>query len=1431
MKHYSFFIICLVLLFATTVNFAQSFQEIPESFLTHPELGILTHQSQTTQSQYELVQLRSENSRTFLNQNKTKTTVTSSSPLHYLDENGWWLSIDYKLTEKNNQLIFPSKKPSFIYDKNLKTTDLISKEGLSIKSGKNLKLIFVDEENNPLKTLEKNSNIASTITTGNQLSINNFFPDVDVDYTFYDSAFKSNYTLQNNSSVNLPFHSLIIEEILEVPLNYELKHELFENQKTHRLLILDEKGNPTFIYQQPVVTDSREIESKFRHLYEPHIARYHFEKIDNTHYKIQIQVDANWLKSNERVFPVIIDPIVTIENTNIVNSCFFPNYQQSSIFVTIPSGEDVLQTQIEYDFIASPGSDAWMSDQRSFVTGPNGSTPVFSGTGDTEGTYTYQINNSPVGNGTSTGQVEYVFNFSRTWGGSGCNATFNFVNRRTLEVLHDTIIYGDGPIFINEYSASNMTHLDGFGRTEDWIELYNASPDTFFNLEGYFLSNDIENPTLWQIESGLIPPNSKVIVYASKRDIASGTVFHANFNLTQLRPDQIVLANPQGEIMEALEMHTTQVNHSYGRTEDGGSEWGLFASPTPGTSNNTTSYITYSSTPTFSLQAGHYHTSVNIALTSTGNNEEIRYTTDGSTPTETSTLYTQPIPVNQTTSIRAGTFSSDPEFYPGFIETNTYFINENHTIPIFSFSGDGDLLDLFNGDDSLRPYAHFEYFESNGEFIDENFGDFNKHGNDSWNYPQRGVDFISRDEFGYNRRLEHQFFSTSDRTRFRRLMVKAAANDNYPFENGGAHIRDSYIQTLSQLSNLDLDERSSTNVIVYVNGEYWGVYDLRERVDDNNFTDYYYGQDYTYRESDIFLQFIKTWGTTEAHFGNAPALQDFNSLVQYIQNNNMGDPAHFNYVDSQLNINSLIDYFVINSYVVSRDWLNYNTGWWRGTNPAGQAQKWRYILWDMEAALGHFHNYTGLPNTSETAPPCQAEDLQPGNPHTTVIKKLIQENQSVRNQYITRYSDLLNTHLSSERVIQVLDSMVANISPEMPRQIQRWGGNINTWEANVQNVRDFLLDRNDYILSQGLANCYDLTGPFATNFNVFPENSGKIKMNSEWLENFPFTAQIFGNIETYLIAEANPGFVFSHWVVDGAVVFPDVNSLEIELMISQATEVTAHFEDPSQSDDILIYYWHYNDLDTPEDVTTIEADFKLFEDASPLMTYTGSGPRDIDAVNEGSDLNIHQSESSGIAARVRNPSQNRSLVFDLPTTGFKDIKFTYAVMRTNNGQLQNILSYSTDGTNFIQTGLNTTTFDVETDFQLIHLDFTDIETVNDNPDFKIKIDFEGNTTNTNGNNRFDNITLKGVDINLTTEGVHFTGIQIYPNPFDNYLNIINNQNIQQVMVYDMLGKLIFNQKNINNNKAVLDLNQLTQGVYLLKIYSENSVKTHKIVKK
>lgn len=1409
---------CLVLIaflcHSQNNNSQKKYNQIPAEYLSHPELGKTSHNVALHEVDYELVQKRTKYSRTFLNTNSTKTTIQSSMPLHYQDENGFWKTIDYKFVSSGNTMSYPVQNPFFELDGHHAT---LTVENQKIELSNHMDLIFVSDANSVVK---KTTSVDQKplLLNDNQILFKNIIESVDKTFSLFGGAMKYSYTIQNNNFFPEQFEKLFVEETIDLPQGFTIR------EQNNSVIISNSKGQEALVFHQPIISDSKTLERNARpNTYE---AKYSLKQLSANQYKIQVQIDGSWLQSPSRVFPITIDPVVTVTNNDVVNSCFLPAYQQASLQVDVPAGETVLSTNISYDFTAVTGSSAWMSDQRSFVFGPNGQTTVVSGVGNTAGTYTYNITDSTIGNGVSTGQVVYTFNFSRNWGGSDCNATYDFVNRREVAVTYGSIEFGNGPLLINEYSASNRNFNDGFGRNEDWIELYNASPDSYFNLAGYYLSNNINNPTKWQIQNGVIPPHSRVLVFCSSRNISSGTVLHASFDLTQTDNDEVVLADPTGTIIDSQSMFITQTNHSYGRTSDGATTWSVFSTPTPG-NQNVNGFSNYTTKPTLSVAPGKYTSPISVAISSTGTNEQIRYTTNGATPTETSTLYTGPITISQSTVLRARSFSTIPSIIPGFIETNTYFINENSSLPMVSISGDANLLQLLSGT-TIEPTGNFEYFENNGTFIDETVGDFDRHGNDSWAYAQRGIDFVARDDHGYKRRLEHPFFNTTDRTKFRRLILKAAGSDNYPHQEGSIHCRDVFVQKVSELSNLDLDERRSTFISLFVNGQYWGIYDIREKVDDNQYTDYYYGQDYTYRDSDQYIQYIKTWGSTNPEFGNQPAINAWNDLMSFVQNNDMSIEANYNYVISQLNIDSLIDYFVLNSYMVNRDWLNWNTSWWRGTNPSGGALKWRYALWDMDGVLGHYTNYTGIPDTSSNADPCQVENLTVGEGHAQTIGKLIQESPIAYQKYVTRYADLLNTHLSCERVTQVFDSIVAIIEPEMPRQIQRWGGNMATWQANVQEARNFLLSRCSQTISTGLTDCYEVTGPYATTFLVEPVNAGKIRMNSEWIANYPFTAQVYGNIETLLMAEPFEGYQFSHWVVDGAVIQPDDTNPNIQLLISQATNVTAYFTEITNPEQ-AIYYWHFNSLNTPTDVTTIPADFSLITNA-PTMTYTGSGLRDIDANNNGSILNMHYNQTSGKAARVRNPSDGRSLEFYMPTVGFKDIKFAYAVQRTNDGQLANNISYSIDGVNFIQAGLSQTVFNVSTEFSLVEVDFSSIAAVNNNGNFKVKITFEGNTSSENGNNRFDNITLKGVDYNLSNPAQNALTYKVYPNPFQSTVQINSNQPMNEITVYDVIGKKVWQKACESRTSEIIDLSTLNQGIYLLKIKTSKGLISHKLIK-
>jgi len=740
-----------------------------------------------------------------------------------------------------------------------------------------------------------------------------------------------------------------------------------------------------------------------------------------------------------------------------------------------------------------------------------------------------------------------------------------------LAFLHSSLL---GQIVINEFSASNFdSHQDNYGEYEDWIELYNTS-NSDVDLNGWYLTDKPNNPTKWQFPSSfIVSANSVAIIYCSGLDEINGGVAHSNFKITQTKFNEVfVLSDASGSVVDSISVVPAQKSHSRGRDVNGGSTWSLFTTATPN-ANNTGAMLEYAPMPSFSQTSGYYSGPFDLTLSSTDPNALIYYTTDGSRPDNSANLYTGPFNISSTSVIKAVAYSTNGSVPPSFIDYHTFFINDTHTIPILSVSGDSVAILIEDGLQTIgswwngvphEPQGTIEWFDKNGVLLDKGTGEFNKHGNDSWAYDQRGFDYVMRDQFGYNHALQDKVFDTKSRDKFQRVIVKAAANDNYPFSFGssGAHIRDAYIQHLSQLADLRLDERSTKSCILYLNGQYWGVYEMREKVDDHDFTDYYYDQDKNN------LQFLKTWGGTWIEYGGPQAQTDWDNLKNFITTNSMANQANYQTVKSQYNTGSIIDYFLLNSYVVCGDWLNWNTAWWRGMDTAGEKKKWRYTLWDMDNTFDHGTNYTGVPTMSVNADPCDPSSLSDpgGQGHVPIWNELL-NNSDFFDDYLNRWQDLANGYLSCDTMISILDSMIAVIDPEMPRQIAKWGGTYTEWQSNVQDVRDFINARCS-IMNAGFGPCYPaLSGPH--NITVQILGIGEVEMSDGNIinqTNTGWTDQRYGGVN--LPFEVKSG-TFQNWEVlpSGTYVYdPLVDTLVLDLQGD--VTVIANFIPPVETRDV-----------------------------------------------------------------------------------------------------------------------------------------------------------------------------------------------------------------------------------------------------------------------
>ena len=710
----------------------------------------------------------------------------------------------------------------------------------------------------------------------------------------------------------------------------------------------------------------------------------------------------------------------------------------------------------------------------------------------------------------------------------------------------------NGQIIISEFSCANQgdyINADGDDNT-DWIELHNQG-SSVADISGYYLSDKLGNPTKWEIPDGTsIPANGYLTIWASGLDTDLFGQLQTSFKVTQTRNNEdIVLADPSGTVIDFHELDVpNQIHHSYAKDANG--NWGVSVAPTFGGANGMVFTGGYAEKPDMTPDAGFYTSQVTVSFTVPAGTT-VYYTTDGSRPDNTSNTYTGDILLTQTTVLRSIAYSSDNTILPSFYKTNTYFVDDYHTVPVVSVSGGPGIDNLLGGSIS-EPLGYFELFDENQEEVDEGQGFYNKHGNDSWAYPQRGFDWIMRDQTGYDDEVSGQIFEQKDRTEYQRLIFKAAANDNYSYEDG-AHVRDAYVHTLSQLADLEMDERTSKFCVVYINGVYWGVYDMREKVDDHDFTKHYYDQ------GKEWIDFIKTWGGTWVEYGT---MTDFVDLRQFVLDNDMTDPANYAYVEERFEIQSLIDYVLLHQHIVSKDWLNWNTAFWRGRKPSGEAKKWRYILWDEDATFGHYINYTGIPDDSPTADPCNVEIALPTvdpEGHIEMFSKLYLNEDFMQN-YINRYADLNSTFFGCDYMIPLLDSMIAVIEPEMQRQIDTWGGTYGGWQDNVQELRDFITTRCSFI-NTGIVDCYDVTGPFPLEVKIEPANSpNKVKVNTIVPNSYPYQGEYFGGVDVGLEAQPGINWAFDHWEVANQIFGPDQFAMAIDLSWEMGDTITAFFQ-------------------------------------------------------------------------------------------------------------------------------------------------------------------------------------------------------------------------------------------------------------------------------
>ena len=651
------------------------------------------------------------------------------------------------------------------------------------------------------------------------------------------------------------------------------------------------------------------------------------------------------------------------------------------------------------------------------------------------------------------------------------------------------------------------------------------------------LAIQVHNYNITSSDMSLIPFFTLGMLQAP--DNSSGTPEILNFPLTNLHTnfkiasegETIILTNPSGAIEDMVDSTAIPTDISYGRQPDGSDTWSFFPEPTPQGPNNTEGFGDYCETPQISHQGGFYPGPVIITLSISSDSHQIYYTFDGSMPKEDSFIYSQPITIQTTKVLRAAVI--DNECFPGEVITQSYLIEEESTLPVVSLTSDPyNLWDEEYGiyvmgndaewsfpyfganfwEDWERP-IHIELFEPNGELgfsLDAGVKIF---GGWSRGHPQKSLAIYARPGYGTSE-INYQIFPDKEIDSFAAIVLRNSGNEWFGSENENATMFRDGMHT-SLMDNTGVVHQEYRPAAVYINGDYWGIHNIREKVNEEFLASNHPGVD-----PDELDQLEVDGSIIEGDN------QDYLNMIDFVENNGLSNPDNYLIVEEQVNIENFIDYYIIQIYLGNTDWPGNNLKFWR---PHIEGEKWEWILYDTDFGFGLFYGWAS--NVYHNTLLFALDDNGPGWPNppwSTLLFRSLMENEEFQNKFINHFCYYLSTRFEPGYVENHISDIVDNISPEMPNHINRWGGNMGTWNQNINFVQDFGELRSDIVFNH-VENYFGLNESSNLNLSVVPPDAGSISVSDLSIPENTWSGEYFNDIPIEISAILNPGYIFSHW--------------------------------------------------------------------------------------------------------------------------------------------------------------------------------------------------------------------------------------------------------------------------------------------------------------
>ena len=621
----------------------------------------------------------------------------------------------------------------------------------------------------------------------------------------------------------------------------------------------------------------------------------------------------------------------------------------------------------------------------------------------------------------------------------------------------------DAQVVINEFLASNTwTNVDGrdYWDYSDWIEIYNSGTESV-DLTNYSIADDINGSSRYYFGDGIeLAAGEYLIVWADGNDKQPGNrdTLRLNIDIPRLIRDHhtdfklstegesLALYDSSGQVIDSITFGKQLADVSYGRKSDDINSWAWFGTPTPAASNETinSETVQFASEVNMIPEGAVYIGSQTITFTSAAG-ESIRYTTDGSMPDESSTMYSAPIPVTSPTVLKARAFSNNK--LAGQVNTQSYLINSPSSLPSISVSADPqDLFGLgygiyLNGYKEREIPTTVEYLDEGGVRKFEVGAGAELFGSNIFLLGQKPISLTMKNKYGDDF-IQYPLFEERGEVIYDDFVLRNGGNDN-----GLTFFRDALVMSFL-MGELDIDYQAYQPCAVYLNGDYWGLYNLREKLNDDHLL---YTKDIDPLSVDILED------NSDVRTGNDDAWQSF---LAFLENNSLADSVNYQYAAAQIDLQNYMDYKILKVFIGY--WIDeFNLKFWREQNNG----KWRWMAFDLEHSFGQLTSDSCTTNTLQKVS-STGGDLPDWA--TFVFRKFL-ENDYFKQTFANRFISHLSTTFTIERLSNIIDELTAYYQPEMGKHINRWSSDpfaipsIQSWLEGIEEIRTYVECRPEQV--------------------------------------------------------------------------------------------------------------------------------------------------------------------------------------------------------------------------------------------------------------------------------------------------------------------------------------------------------------------------------